>query len=172
MTFDEAFTRLIGLEAGLTMDPRDSGNWTGGAVNVGMLRGTKYGISAATYPHLDIAHLTLEDARKIYMDDWWIKAGADQMDAAIVYQLWAFAVNAGMETSKRLLQRAVGGIAEDGRIGPMSIAAINKQSVTDVIMKFSSECLFYYTSRSGWPTFGKSWTNRTAAQLKYAAKDA
>ena len=65
-TFDTAFANVIGLEGGYTDDPRDRGNWTGGTVGQGKLRGTKYGISAAAFPTLDIANLTLDAAKAIY----------------------------------------------------------------------------------------------------------
>lgn len=35
MNFDQAFDRLLGNEGGLSMDPNDPGNWTGGHVGVG-----------------------------------------------------------------------------------------------------------------------------------------
>ena len=35
MKFDVAFDRLIKHEGGYSDDPRDLGNWTGGAVGVG-----------------------------------------------------------------------------------------------------------------------------------------
>ena len=60
MTFDEAFERLMGHEGVLSVDPNDPGNWTGRRVNVGVLRGTKFGISAAQYPDEDIPNLTRE----------------------------------------------------------------------------------------------------------------
>lgn len=44
----------------VTDDRNDKGNWTGGRVGVGQLKGTKYGISAAAYLHLGIKSLTLE----------------------------------------------------------------------------------------------------------------
>ena len=40
ITFDEAFRRLIGHEGGYSTDRRDPGNWTGGKVGVGILKGT------------------------------------------------------------------------------------------------------------------------------------
>lgn len=39
MTFDKAFNRLIGHEAGYSNDRRDPGNWTGGKVGIGTLKG-------------------------------------------------------------------------------------------------------------------------------------
>jgi lysozyme family protein len=50
MTFDAAFIRLIDHEGAYSADPRDPGNWTGGRVNAGQLKGTKYGIAANIGP--------------------------------------------------------------------------------------------------------------------------
>ena len=171
MNFDQAFDRLISHECGFSDDPKDPGNWTGGRVNMGELRGTKYGIAANTYGDLDIEHLTLDEAKAIYHRDWWLKAGADQLDAAIVYQLWDFAVNAGMGTAVRALQRAVR-VAEDGSIGPVTLRAVRAMSTTDVLMRLTAQRLRFYTSLSTWLTYGKGWTNRVAGQLDFAAEDA
>ena len=171
MTFDEAFDRLINHEGEFSDDPKDPGNWTGGRVNVGQLKGTKYGIAANTYGDLDIENLTRAQARGIYYRDWWLKAGADQLDAAIVFQLWDFAVNAGMSTAIRALQRAAR-VADDGSIGPMTLRAVRAMSVTDVLMRLTAQRLRFYTSLSTWGTYGKGWTNRVAGQLDYAAEDA
>ena len=170
MNFDQAFDRLIGHEGAFSDDPKDPGNWTGGRVHVGELKGTKYGIAANTYGDLDIKNLTLEDAKKIYYRDWWLKAGADQLDAAIVFQLWDFAVNAGMPTAMRALQRAAR-VSDDGNIGPLTLRAVRAMSTTDVLMRFAAQRLRFYTSLSTWPTYGKGWTNRVAGQLDYAAED-
>ena len=171
MNFDQAFDRLIGHEAGLSMDPRDPGNWTGGRPNVGELKGTKFGIAANTYPDIDIQGLTLEAAKAIYYRDWWLKIGADQYDSAVAFQLWDFAVNAGMETAKRALQRAVK-VADDGQIGPRTVMAVKSMTVTDVLMRFNAQRLRFYTSLSTWQTYGKGWVNRVAGNLDFAAEDA
>jgi lysozyme family protein len=170
MTFDEAFDRLIGHEAGWSDDRRDPGNWTGGRVGVGELKGTKFGIAANTYPDLDIKSLTLDQAKAIYYRDWWLKTGADEIDGAIVFQMWDFAVNAGMSTAKRALQRAVG-VADDGHIGPRTIAAVKAMTVPDVLLRFNAQRIRHHTSLSTWPTYGKGWANRIAGNLDYAAID-
>lgn len=171
ITFDKAFDRLIGHEGGFSDDPKDPGNWTGGRPNAGELKGTKFGIAANTYGDIDIKNLTVEKAKAIYYRDWWLKIGADYLDGAIAYQMWDFAVNAGMSTAKRALQRAVR-VADDGNIGPMTINAVKAMSVTDVLMRFNAQRLRYYTSLSTWPTYGKGWTNRVAGNLDFAAEDA
>ncbi|MCH7306617.1 secretion activator protein [Acinetobacter sp. NIPH 1852] len=170
LTFDEAFKRLIGHEGKFTDDRRDRGNWTTGIIGKGQLKGTKFGISAMTYPDLDIKNIKLEQAKNIYKRDWWDALNANEIKAAIVFQLWDFAINAGMSTAKRKLQSAVG-VADDGIIGPITLEAINSADLNDVLMKFNAERLAYYTKLSTWPTYGKGWTNRVATQLLYAAVD-
>ena len=170
LTFDQAFERLIGHEGKFTNDRQDRGNWTTGVIGKGELKGTKYGISAMTYPDLDIKNLTLLQAKQIYKRDWWDKINADQINPALVFQVWDFAINAGMGTAKRKLQLAVG-VLDDGIIGKLTIQAINKAELNDILLKFNAERLKYYTSLSTWPRYGKGWTLRVAGQLNYAAVD-
>ena len=170
LTFDQAFERLIGHEGKFTNDRQDRGNWTTGVIGKGELKGTNYGISAMTYPDLDIKNLTLVQAKQIYKRDWWDKINADQINPALVFQVWDFAINAGMGTAKRKLQLAVG-VLDDGIIGNLTIQAINKAELNDILLKFNAERLKYYTSLSTWPRYGKGWTLRVAGQLNYAAVD-
>ncbi|BAP35593.1 hypothetical protein AS4_06530 [Acinetobacter guillouiae] len=170
LTFDQAFERLIGHEGKFTNDRQDRGNWTTGVIGKGQLNGTKYGISAMTYPDLDIKSLSLEQAKNIYKRDWWDKINAEQIDSSLVFQVWDFAINAGMGTAKRKLQLAVG-VLDDGIIGNLTIQAINKADLNDILLKFNAERLKYYTSLSTWSRYGKGWTLRVASQLNYAAMD-
>lgn len=164
------FERLIGSEGAYSDDARDPGNWTGGRVGVGKLVGTKYGIAANTYPDLDIRSLTLEHAQQLYFRDWWQRLGADHLPPALAYQVWQFAVNAGMGTAKRGLQSAAG-VAQDGQVGPLTLAAVAAADLNDLLLRFNAFVLDHYTSLSTWPTFGKGWARRVAANLRYAAVD-
>ena len=76
---EEAFAVVIGHEGGFCVERTDPGNWTGGAVGRGVLRGTKFGISAAAYPTQDIANLTPEAAATIYRRDYWNRVLADHL---------------------------------------------------------------------------------------------
>ena len=170
ITFDEAFRRLIGHEGGYTIDRRDPGNWTGGKVGVGTLKGTKFGLAANTYPNLDIKNLSLAQAKQIYKKDWWDKLGGHGLHSAVTFQLWDFAINAGKKRAIIELQQ-VAGVAADGIIGPKTIEAVNALDLNDVLLSLTAERLKFYTSLSKWPTYGKGWTNRVADNLKYAAQD-
>jgi len=52
--------------------PEDDSNCAGSKQGRGELKGTKYGIAAKSYPHLDIKNLTLDQAKAIYMQDFGI----------------------------------------------------------------------------------------------------
>lgn len=170
ITFEQAFERLIGHEAGYTNLRSDPGSWTGGIVGKGQLKGTKYGIAANTYPHIDIKNLTLAEAKEIYRRDWWEKLGAEQLHSAIVFQLWDFAVNAGKSRAIKELQQ-VAGVPADGVIGPKTINAVNTMDLNDVLLTLTAERLKFYTDLSTFKTFGKGWVRRVADNLVYAAKD-
>lgn len=79
---------VLASEGGYSTVNEDPGNWTGGQVGKGELKGTKYGISAFTYPHLAIEDLTLADAYRIYRDDWYEPMGIAGMPWPLA--LWRF----------------------------------------------------------------------------------
>ncbi len=66
MDFQHCLALLFQHEGRFSRDPADPGNWTAGKVGLGVLKGTKFGISAGAYPHLDIENLTLADVGPIY----------------------------------------------------------------------------------------------------------
>ena len=158
MTFDQAFDRLISNEGGYVNNPADPGGET------------QWGISKRSYPNTDIKNLTRMQAKEIYRVDFWGRGSMQQFDGAVAFQVFDAAVNHGIETAVRMLQRAAG-VADDGHIGPVSIAAVKARSVTDVLMLFIAERIRFWTRLSTWSTFGKGWANRAADDLVYAAED-
>jgi lysozyme family protein len=166
--FDKAFARLIKHEGEFTDSPKDPGNWTGGKVGRGELKGTKFGIAANTYGHLDIKNLTLEQAKEIYREDFWDILG--KAHPAIKFQLFDAAVNHGHGNAIRILQRAVG-VADDGIWGPRSQAALEAMDHNDVLLRFVSYRLKFWASLSIFDTYGRGWTRRGADNLLLAAED-
>lgn len=87
-------------EGGYSNDPDDIGNWTGCREGVGELKGTKYGISACSYPDLDIVHLTMAEADAIYYRDYWQASGADGVEWPLCLMLFDTAVLHGVGAAK------------------------------------------------------------------------
>ncbi|MEJ7932592.1 glycosyl hydrolase 108 family protein [Ramlibacter sp. AN1015] len=168
MDFDKAFARLIGHEGALSMDRKDPGNWTGGKVDRGVLKGTKYGISAASYPHLDIEGLTLEQAKEIYREDFWEVIG--KAHPAVKFQLFDAAVNHGKGNAIRMLQRAVN-VADDGVWGPISQRGLERMDHNDVLLRFVAYRLKFWAQLTTFDIYGRGWTRRGAENLLLAAED-
>lgn len=170
MNFDLVFDRVFGHEGGYTANPKDPGNWTGGDINVGELKGTKFGIAANTYPSLDIKNLTSDQAKAIYFEDWWNALGMERFSSAMQFQMFDAAFNHGMGNASKIYQRAVGA-HPDGIIGSKTLAASRAMSENDRLFRFLGYRLKFYANLSTFKDFGKGWTLRVADNLLYAAED-
>ena len=168
--FPVYINRILSHEGGYTNDRRDPGNWTGGAVGAGVLKGTKFGIAANTYPTLDIKNLTREKAIEIYRRDFWRRVKADQLHPAFSFQLLDAAVNHGIGNATRMLQTAAG-VAPDGAYGPVTHAAVTRMSPTDLVLQFMAARIDFYAGLKKFDTFGRGWMRRMAGNLRYAAAD-
>ncbi len=166
MNFDQAFTALIGNEGNYTINHKDRGNWTGGMLGSGELRGTKFGISAASYPAVDIKNLSLEAAKEIYLRDFWNPLFPDIIPDIVRFDVFDTAVNSGVERAVKLLQKALG-VVSDGDIGPKTKAAIAAADPKTLDKRFSAHRLLFITglSQANWEAFGKGWVNRIAGNL-------
>lgn len=162
----EWLDRVFGFEGGFSADPADPGNWTGGKSGSGELKGTKWGIAANTYPHLNIKALTREQAADIYARDY-AKPFLD-LHPALGFQLFDFSVNAGVDKAVRTLQIVLG-VTVDGKLGPMTRAAI--KDPVNVAIQLLAERLEFYTDIQGWSRFGRGWAKRVAANLRYLSED-
>jgi len=160
--FDQCFAIVVGIEGGLSLDPSDPGNYTGGHVGLGVLKGTKFGISAASYPDLDIANLTLDQAKAIYQSDYWIEVSADLMPPPLALLVFDAAVNNGVCQAKHLLQQALG-VTVDGVIGPQTEAALSaamKSDVSALCAEFQARRVVFMSGLTLWYRDGLGWARR------------
>ena len=162
--------RIVGHEGGFSDYSLDPGNWTGGIIGQGLLRGTKFGISAKAYPDLNIADLSLDDAVAIYQRDYVGPLHLGRYRDGVAFQLLDFAVNAGPGRAVWYLQRAMG-VATDGVVGPVTLAALEARCEGDVIMLLLAERISFLTYLGNWSDAGKGWMRRVADNLRYGAAD-
>jgi lysozyme family protein len=170
--FDRMFDIVVGHEGGFTANPADCGNWTGGAIGAGTCRGTRFGISAAAYPGLDIANLTIDAAKALYQRDYWQRIAGDRLPAALALLVFDAAINNGTGRAARWLQQ-VAQVPQDGMIGPKTLDAIGHTAarpggITDLCAEFLAQRLLFMTSLSTWQTFGLGWARRLC-RLPYEA---
>jgi len=169
-TVDMWLGRIFEHEKGFTDSRADPGNWTGGKVGVGELKGTNWGIAANTYGHLDIKNLTRKQAAGIYEKDFLIPLKADHYDDGVAFQMLDFAVNSGPHRALRSIQRAIN-VKDDGLIGPITLARLRTYSESDLIMLILAERIDFITGLSNWDVHGKGWARRIAMNLRYGAID-
>ena len=81
-----------------------------------------------------------------------------------------FAVNSGIETAVRYLQRALG-VADDGYWGSVSQAAADAASESDIVMMLNAERRDFMTRPRNWTDHGRGWARRVARNLRYGADD-
>ena len=133
--FNKAVLTIIRHEGGFCNDPDDPG----GATN--------YGISLRfllTQPDptlgdfdgdgdidaADIAKMTIEDAKKVYFDYWWLKYNYEAIDDLVLAtKVFDMSVNMGGKQAHTLLQRAILAcgipVVEDGALGPKCFGAMS-----------------------------------------------
>lgn len=152
MNFDKAFEVLLGHEGRYSFDTRDPGGET------------NWGISKRSYPHLDIKALTQADAKALYKRDYWDKGQCDRLAPGLAFDFFDAAVNSGIGQASRFLQRAVG-MADDGHIGPLTMAAIQRLEPEVIQARMNGHRLEFMTKLSTFEVFGKGWTRRIAKNL-------
>jgi len=157
--FDRSFKAVLRHEGGYVDHPRDPG----GATNLGITLGTAKAFRLdldgdGDVDKDDVRLLTPETAAPVYREGYWLKTKCDQLPAGVDYMVFDLAVNSGTKRAARYLQRAAG-VAEDGRIGPKTIAAVtgNAARIVERMEDIREE---FYRSLDTFPTFGKGWLRR------------
>ena len=165
--FDSCFTFTIGVESGYTNDPNDPGNWTGGVVGRGTLAGTKYGVSAAAHPNLNILELTLEDAKSIYRQDQWAKIDGDVLQPEVALVVFDSAVNSGVTRAVIWVQDALS-VTADGILGAETKEALSLADSSVVAREILARRIDFLAQLTTWAEFGLGWSRRIA-KLAFAA---
>lgn len=166
--FADAFARTCGLEGDgrLSTDPNDSGNWTGGEVGAGKLVGSRFGISAAAFPEVDIASLTYGQAQALAKQRYWDPYQCDQLNPVLGWLVFDTAYNGGHPA--QWLQRAVG-VTVDGVIGAQTIAGVRNKPLTTVVLRFLADREDYWTECEAWGAEGRGWIHRGTAIMRTIA---
>lgn len=155
--FERAVEKTLAHEGGYVNDPQDPGGET------------NFGISKRSYPHVNIAALTREDAIEIYRRDWWDRFNYGRIThEKIAAKTFDFSVNMGPTRAHVLLQRAViesGGdrIVIDGALGPKTFSAVNLHPNPDLLFaKLVLAAVGFYVSLNN-TRFLAGWIRRALA---------
>lgn len=157
MNFDQSFDQLIGFEGGYSNDSSDPGGETMWGVTRRVALQEGYQGSMRQLPR--------ETAKAIYLKRYWTPIHADQAPEAARYALFDSSVNAGVTQTARWIERALG-VGEDGVLGPITLAAMQKADGVRLAAVVLGLQLDFKTSLPTWGGYGRGWARRIADILQ------
>ena len=167
-TFERGLSLVLTHEGGWSDDPADPG----GVTNLGVTIGTLSLWLGRPATRAEVRALTVATVAPIYRRRFWDAIQGDALPAGLDYALFDFAVNSGPRRAVIGLQRVLG-VADDGRLGPVTLAALQGRDVLVLVNALCDGRLSFLRALSTWPRFGRGWGRRVeevrAAALAMAA---
>ncbi len=152
--FKKSLAFLLRDEGGNDDDPADHGGRTSRGITQREYNAWRL---EHALPVRDVWKMDIAEMTQIYHDEYWNPWG-DRFPTGIDYLFFDMAVNAGPHRAAVLLQRALG-VADDGRIGPITRQAINLTNPNLLIERYTDKKRAYYISLHQ-PRFTRGWLNR------------
>ena len=126
---------------------------------------TKFGVSHAANPTLNIKQLTLAQAADVYKQKYWLAASCQKLPNNVDLVVFDSAVNHGVSTAVKQLQRAVGAV-DDGVLGPKTLAAVaaaDDKAIVAAILAAREQLYRQLAQKPSQQKFLAGWLNRLAA---------
>lgn len=163
--WDKSCDMVLAHEGGFTNDQRDSGNHLPdgrqGSTMLGCTQANWEAYIGHKVTQDDMKKLTKEDVKPLYKKNYWDAVLGDLLPSGLDYAAFDFAINAGPVASRKMIQRALGVVA-DGLIGPNTLKAINEADAKELIQKFSDAKTTFYKSLGNFNVYGTGWLKRVA----------
>lgn len=166
--FDHAIDFIFAVEGYVSNSKYDAGGYT------------KYGIAQKAHPNVDVKNLTIDGAKAIYKRQYWDACRCDEFDENVGLYVMDFAVNSGVQTAVKALQKCLNlqasGKADaplvvDGKIGDKTIAAANGVPDRLLVAAFHAYRVSFYfglvKKNSTQNKFLRGWMNRLAKLQMY-----
>ncbi len=163
--------QILRHEGGYVDHPSDPG----GATNMGITHKT-----LARWRNIEpwwaldkaeVRGLTRPEAAAIYKALYWNRCNAGKLPAGVDLAVFDFAVNSGSDRAIRLLQALVG-VQQDGFVGPITLAAVERRDPAAIINALCDQRLTFLQRLATWATFGRGWSNRVTDIRNTALADA
>jgi lysozyme family protein len=154
--FRDCLELVLKHEGGVSNHSKDPGGFT----NLGVTQRVWEEWIGHPATEKDMRELTPAIVAPMYEMRYWRTSYCEKLPRGLDLLVFSMAVNAGAGRSVKLLQDAIGVVA-DGVIGPNTMARINEANVETLIDKFSEARTSFYKGLKLFPVFGKGWLNRT-----------
>ena len=170
--FAKSLALVLKHEGGWSDNPKDPGGATMKGVTLTNFR--RYVKPNATKD--DLRKITNEQIATVYRRFYWDAVSGNELPDGVDYAVFDFGVNSGPSRAIKYLQ-AVVGAAEDGRIGPATMAAVRAKMHAGIINQLCDDRLAFMkrirhkeTGALLWTTFGKGWSSRVQSVRSDALK--
>jgi len=155
--WEQCFALVLKNEGGYVDNPSDPG----GATNLGCTKATWEAFVGHEVTKDDIKALTPNDVMPLYKKNYWDKINGDALPLGVDYAVFDFAINSGVNRAAKTLQSVLG-VAEDGQIGPGTLAAFETANPRDVATAVCEQRLTFLQGLPTWGSFGKGWGARVS----------
>lgn len=152
--FQKSLQALLRDEGGNDDDPDDHGGRTSRGVTQ---REYSAWLKEQHRVDQDVWTAPQADIIAIYHQEYWLP-NCDALPMGIDYLYFNMAVNGGPYRSTVLLQRSIG-VADDGRIGPITRAAVASFDAKTLVNNFTASSVKFYQGLHQ-PKYIKGWLSR------------
>jgi HK97 family phage portal protein len=149
-----------------TDDPYDPGGPTNRGITLAVYAGWK-GVAADAALKEELKRIPDEAVRAIYAARYWMPAGCADFAPPLAFFHFDAAVNHGVVGAIRLLQQAVA-TDVDGEIGPLTLAAVARQSIEETLHAYADVRRARYRALPHFWRFGRGWLKRVDRTLARA----
>lgn len=150
--FQQAVQKTLVHEGGFTNNPHDKGG------------PTKYGITQADMPGVNIADITQEQAITYYSEHYWKDLYSQIKDQLMAEKIFDMGVLFGVGTAVKLLQISMQhaiAVVSDGNFGPNTLNATNQiGDLNEYKQVLLAHIVNVVTNNPGDAVFVQGWTNR------------
>jgi lysozyme family protein len=157
--FRDCLELVLKHEGGFVNHPKDPGGMT----NLGVTKKVWEDWIGHEVDEKAMRALTPAIVAPMYEMKYWRTSYCEKLPRGLDLLVFSMAVNAGSGRSVKLLQDAIGVVA-DGVIGPRTMARINEANVETLIDKFSEARRQFYRGLKTFPVFGRGWLSRTDSE--------
>jgi len=113
----------------------------------------------------DIRALTIADVAPLYKKRYWDVVRGDDLPSGVDSSVFDCAINSGTGRAAKIAQK-ICGVAQDGAIGPASLAAIKRiceeEGVRYFIEEYNDARLRFLQALPTFEHFGKGWSKRVS----------
>jgi lysozyme family protein len=156
-SFARSLALTLKFEGGYSDHPRDPG----GATNLGITQHALECFRDHPVTKDDVKALKLDEAAKIYKQNYWNAVCCDQMPVGIDMCLFDLAVNSGHQRAIRILQSALG-IKINGILTAQTLHLAQKADPQKLISAICQKRLSFLQRLTTFVTFGRGWSERIA----------